>query len=707
MAEKETEAVETPKTKDVAASRNGADSNGEGPHILDPDSENPDRPQNRKIEGSYGADDITRLDFPYSVRHRPAMYIGDTGIPGLHHLFKEIIDNSIDEVLAGHCDAIKVTLGKDYTVSVEDNGRGIPVGINKQSGKPAVEMALTELHAGGKFEGKGYKTSGGLHGVGASCVNALSRWMETTVKQEGKIHQIRFERGLTKKKLRVIGECPPEETGTIQRWLADDEIFISALREDGKLDYHPDRILARIRELSYLNKEVAITFIDEMHGEEPVTFHHKRGIAEYVAHLNEVKDPLHARVIYFYKARENAEIEIALQYNKGYQENIYSFVNNINTQDGGTHLSGFKTALTRVVNQYARKNSFLKEKDDNLSGDDVREGLVAVISVRISNPQFEGQTKNKLGNPEIEGVVNSIVGEGLSQFLEENPAIARSIIDKAFTAARAREAARKAADLIKRSNSLEGSSLPTKLADCTEKDPKKCEIYLVEGDSAGGSAKQGRDRRTQAVLPLRGKIICVEKARVDKALDNEAVKSLISALGTGIALGSDSDEDEKDSKDSIAKFDLTKLRYDKVIIMADADVDGDHIRTLLLNFFYRYMKPLVDDGHIYIAQPPLYSVRIGKDEKKYARTEADRDKIVKESRKKDVHVTRFKGLGEMNPEDLADTTMNPEFRTLAQVTVEEAAEADQMFSVLLGDKVEPRRAFIEKYAREVKEIDAF
>lgn len=714
MAEKETDAVETPNTKDVAASKNGAGTNGTngtGPHILDPESENftQQTPNTKRVENSYGADDITRLDFPDSVRHRPAMYIGDTGIPGLHHLFKEIIDNSIDEVLAGYATAITVTLGKDYTVTVEDNGRGIPVGINKQSGKPAVEMALTELHAGGKFEGKGYKTSGGLHGVGASCVNALSRWMETTVKQGGKVHQIRFERGLTKKKLRVIGDCPPEETGTIQRWLADDEIFTSALREDGKLDYHSDRFLARIRELSYLNKEVAITFVDEMHGEEPVTFHHKRGIAEYVAHLNEVKDPLHGRVVYFYKERENAEIEIALQYNRGYQENIYSFVNNINTQDGGTHLSGFKTALTRVINSYARKNNFLKEKDDNLSGDDVREGLVAVISVRISNPQFEGQTKNKLGNPEIEGVVNSIVGEGLNQFLEENPAVARSIIDKAFTAARAREAARKAAELIKRSNSLEGSSLPTKLADCTEKDPKKCEIYLVEGDSAGGSAKQGRDRRTQAVLPLRGKIICVEKARVDKALDNEAVKSLISALGTGIAMGGSSDEEEtpKDSKDSIANFDLNKLRYAKVIIMADADVDGDHIRTLLLNFFYRYMKPLVDNGHIYIAQPPLYSVRIGKDDKKYARTEADRDRIVKESRKKDVHVTRFKGLGEMNPEDLADTTMNPEFRTLAQVTVEEAAEADQMFSVLLGDKVEPRRAFIEKYAREVKQIDAF
>jgi DNA gyrase subunit B len=657
-----------------------------------------------KVEASYGSDDLTRLDFPDSVRHRPAMYIGDTGIPGLHHLFKEIIDNAIDEVLAGYCRNITVTLGKDRTVSVEDDGRGIPVGINKQSGKPGVEMVMTELHAGGKFEGKGYKTSGGLHGVGASCVNALSTWMETTVRRDGKVHRIRFERGLTKKKLQTIGECDPNVTGTTQRWMADDTIFTSALTEDGLLDYHGDRFLIRIRELSYLNKEVAITFVDELHGHEPVTFRHERGIAEYVAHLNEAKDALHSRVVYFHRERETAQIEIAMQYNKGYQESIYSFVNNINTQDGGTHLSGFKTALTRVINQYARKNNFLREKDDNLSGDDVREGLTAVISVRISNPQFEGQTKNKLGNPEIEGVVNSIVGEGLTQFLEENPAVARAIIDKAFTAARAREAARKAAELIKRQNSLDGGGLPTKLADCTEKDPRKCELYIVEGDSAGGSAKQGRDRRTQAVLPLRGKIICVEKARVDKALDNEAVKSLISAIGTGLALGTGGDEDEKDATN---RFDMTKLRYDKVIIMADADVDGDHIRTLLLNFFYRYMKPLVDEGKIYIAQPPLYCVVIGKDDRKYARTETERDRIVKETKKRDVHVTRFKGLGEMNPEQLADTTMNPAFRSLAQVTVEEAAEADQMFSVLLGDKVEPRREFIEKYAKEVKEIDAF
>ena len=715
MAEKIwTTTVRAPKTTgETIAATNGdavshTNGNGDGQGVdMDEALEGlVDAPVLKKIETEYTGDSISKLEGLEAVRHRPAMYIGDTGVPGLHHLFKEIIDNSIDEVLAGHCDTVSVTLGKDRTVSVEDNGRGIPVDINTKSGKPGVELALTELHAGGKFGDGGYKTSGGLHGVGASCVNALSTWMETTVKRGGKIHRIRFERGKVKKKLYVIGECDPKDTGTHQRWLADDTIFTSAVDEEGKLAYSSERFLARIRELSYLNKEVAITFHDELHDQEPETFHHKRGIAEYVAHLNEAKDALHPKVVYFYREREyrpgeTASIEIALQYNKGFQETMYSFANNINTQDGGTHLSGFKTALTRVINTYARKNNFIKEKDPNFTGDDVREGLTAVISVRISNPQFEGQTKNKLGNPEIEGICNSIVGEGLMEFLDENPQVGRAIMDKAFTASKAREAARRAADLVKRQSALDGNNMPGKLADCSDKDPKKCELYIVEGDSAGGSAKQGRDRRTQAVLPLRGKIICVEKARVDKALDNESVKSLITAIGTGLAFGIGEDEDDRN------RFDMLKLRYDKIIIMADADVDGDHIRTLLLNFFYRYMKPLVDEGHIYIAQPPLYSIRVGKDEKRYAKTEADRDRIVKEVKRKDVHITRFKGLGEMNPEDLADTTMNPEQRTLAQVTVEEAAEADQMFSVLLGEKVEPRRAFIEKYAREVKDIDSF
>ncbi|WP_394796182.1 type IIA DNA topoisomerase subunit B [Armatimonas sp.] len=663
-------------------------------------------PSVQKIETVYDGNAISKLEGLEAVRHRPAMYIGDTGVPGLHHLFKEIIDNSIDEVLAGHCTAITVILHKDRTISVEDNGRGIPVSINTKSGKPGVELALTELHAGGKFGGGGYKTSGGLHGVGASCVNALSEWMETTVKHGGKIHKIRFARGKVTKKLHVIGDCDPSETGTMMRWLGDDTIFTSALNDDGKLAYSADRIRTRIRELSYLNKEVAITFIDELNDEEPITYHHKRGIAEYVAHLNENKDPIHSRVIYFYREREyregeHAQIEIALQYNKGYQENIYSFANNINTQDGGTHLSGFQTALTRVVNTYARKANYLKEKDNNFSGDDVREGLVAVISVRISNPQFEGQTKNKLGNPEIQGVTNSIVGEGLAEFFEENPNIAKAVLEKASIAQRARDAARKAADLIKRQSAMDGGGLPGKLADCMEKDASKCELYIVEGDSAGGSAKQGRDRRTQAILPLRGKILCVEKARIDRALDNDGIKQLIMAIGAGLSLSTSTDEE----KDKGNNFDLAKLRYHKIIIMADADVDGDHIRTLLLNFFYRYMKPLVDHGHVYVAQPPLYSIRVGKDQKIYARTEADRDRILKEIKKRDTHVTRFKGLGEMNPEDLADTTMNPANRILAQVTVEEAAEADHMFTVLLGDKVEPRRAFIEKYAKEVKNLD--
>lgn len=663
-------------------------------------------PSVQKIETVYDGNAISKLEGLEAVRHRPAMYIGDTGVPGLHHLFKEIIDNSIDEVLAGHCTAITVILHKDRTISVEDNGRGIPVSINTKSGKPGVELALTELHAGGKFGGGGYKTSGGLHGVGASCVNALSEWMETTVKHGGKIHRIRFARGKVTKKLHVIGDCDPNETGTMMRWLGDNTIFTSALNDDGKLAYSADRIRTRIRELSYLNKEVAITFIDELNDEEPITYHHKRGIAEYVAHLNENKDPIHSRVIYFYREREyregeHAQIEIALQYNKGYQENIYSFANNINTQDGGTHLSGFQTALTRVVNTYARKANYLKEKDNNFSGDDVREGLVAVISVRISNPQFEGQTKNKLGNPEIQGVTNSIVGEGLAEFFEENPNIAKAVLEKASIAQRARDAARKAADLIKRQSAMDGGGLPGKLADCMEKDASKCELYIVEGDSAGGSAKQGRDRRTQAILPLRGKILCVEKARIDRALDNDGIKQLIMAIGAGLSLSTSTDEE----KDKGNNFDLAKLRYHKIIIMADADVDGDHIRTLLLNFFYRYMKPLVDHGHVYVAQPPLYSIRVGKDQKIYARTEADRDRILKEIKKRDTHVTRFKGLGEMNPEDLADTTMNPANRILAQVTVEEAAEADHMFTVLLGDKVEPRRAFIEKYAKEVKNLD--
>jgi DNA gyrase subunit B len=647
-----------------------------------------------KIEQVYDADNLSVLKGLEAVRLRPGMYIGDVGTRGLHHLFKEVIDNSVDEVLAGHCTEIDVVLGEDYTLSVTDNGRGIPVDINTDSGKTGVELVLTELHAGGKFGDGGYKVSGGLHGVGASCVNALSDFLECTVRRDGKVHRMRFERGVPVTKLEVIGNCRPEEHGTQVTWLADKTMFTPALTDEGNLAYDGELILRRIRELAYLNKECRFTFHDKLNGKEPEIMHYKRGIAEYVGHLNENKDSLHPKVIYFSREKETTQVEVALQYNKGYVESVFCFANNIPNPDGGTHLSGFKTALTRVVNSYARKNGFIKEKDPNFTGDDVREGITAVIAVRLHNPMFNSQDKVKLMNVEVDGLVNSAVGDGLAQFLEENPLVAKIVMEKASTAARAREAARRAADLVKRQSVLESNNLPGKLADCTERDPKKSELYIVEGDSAGGSAKQGRDRRTQAVLPLRGKIICVEKARIDKALDNESIRMLISALGTGIAMNTGGDDDSE------SRYDLAKLRYHKIIIMADADVDGDHIRTLLLNFFFRYMRPLVDEGYVYVAQPPLYSIRIGKDEKRYVRSEAERDQVLKEIRRKDVHITRFKGLGEMNPEDLADTTMNIEQRTLARVLVDDAIDADAAFTMLMGEKVEPRRAFIETHAKQ-------
>ncbi len=652
-----------------------------------------------KIEQVYDADNLSVLKGLEAVRLRPGMYIGDVGTRGLHHLFKEVIDNSVDEVLAGHCTEIDVVLSEDYTLSVTDNGRGIPVDINTDSGKTGVELVLTELHAGGKFGDGGYKVSGGLHGVGASCVNALSDFLECTVRRDGKVHRMRFERGVPVTKLEVIGNCRPEEHGTQVVWLADKSMFGPALTEEGNLAYDGELILRRIRELAYLNKECRFTFHDQLNGNEPEIMHYKRGIAEYVGHLNENKDSLHPKVIYFSREKETTQVEVALQYNKGYVDSVFCFANNIPNPDGGTHLSGFKTALTRVVNSYARKNGFIKEKDPNFTGDDVREGITAVIAVRLHNPMFNSQDKVKLMNVEVDGLVNSAVGDGLSQFLEENPLVAKIVMEKASTAARAREAARRAADLVKRQSVLESSNLPGKLADCMERDPRKSELYIVEGDSAGGSAKQGRDRRTQAVLPLRGKIICVEKARIDKALDNESIRMLISALGTGIAMNTGGDDDSE------SRYDLGKLRYHKIIIMADADVDGDHIRTLLLNFFFRYMRPLVDEGYVYVAQPPLYSIRVGKDEKRYVRTEAERDQVLKELRRKDVHITRFKGLGEMNPEDLADTTMNVDQRTLARVLVDDAIDADAAFTMLMGEKVEPRRAFIETHAKQVREID--
>lgn len=648
------------------------------------------------VDRDYTAQEFTVLEGLEAVRRRPGMYIADTGVRGLHQLFYEVIDNSIDEALAGYCTRIDVVLHPDGSLSVTDNGRGIPVDVNKETGLTGVELAMTRLHAGSKFGGGGYRVSGGLHGVGVSCVNALSEWLVVEVYRDGKRYRQRFERGAPVTALEVVGSA--KNTGTMVHWLPDHLIF-------EKRDYDPERILRRIRELAFLNKTVTITFTDQLHGEPTQTFHYKNGLAEFVQWLNENKDPLH-KPIHFARTREDTHVEIAIQYNDTYQENIFAFANNIHNTEGGTHVSGFKTALTRVINNYARKNGFLKEKDPNFSGDDVREGLTAVISVLLLNPQFEGQTKTKLGNSEIEGLVNSIVGEALSQYFEENPSVARRIIDKALVAQRAREAARRAADLVKRQSALENTSLPGKLADCSERDPRLCELFLVEGDSAGGSAKQGRDRRTQAVLPLRGKILNVEKARLDKALENEEIRALITALGTGIA-GPDngSNGNGEDKSDGDFKFDLSKLRYHRIIIMTDADVDGDHIRTLLLTFFFRYMRPLIEEGHVYIAQPPLYVIKAGKDERYYARSDKDRDEILRNLRRKNVTVGRFKGLGEMNAEELAETTMNPATRRLVRVELEDAVAADEIFSVLMGDKVEPRKEYIVRHAKLVTNLD--
>lgn len=673
-------------------------------------------PMGACADDAYDADNLQILKGLEAVRLRPAMYIGDTGSRGLHHLFTEVVDNSIDEHLAGYCTRIDVTLRKDNAVTVTDNGSGIPTDIHSEAGVSGVEVAMTMLHAGGKFSKGHYKVSGGLHGVGVSAVNALSEWCEVTVCRGGKCHFQRYERGVPCEPLKVTGKA--KNTGTSTTYMADREIF-------GELEYHPDIFVSRLRELAYLNRGLTITFTNEQAEEEDErskTFYYKNGIAEFVEHLNRLKDPLH-KVVYFSGEREDTAVEVALQYNDSFQENILTFANNIHTQEGGTHLSGFKTAITRVINNYARKSGALKEKDPNLQGDDVREGLAAVISVKIMQPQFEGQTKTKLGNGEVEGIVNSIVGEKFGEFLEENPTAARRIVDKALTAHRAREAARKAADMVKRQSAMENTSLPGKLADCIERDPSKCELFLVEGQSAGGNAKLGRNRRFQAILPLRGKILNVEKARMDKALENQEIQSLVAAVGTGITHSSmDADADQLDldpesgngsekgdngkKNGNGATFDKTKLRYDRIIIMTDADVDGSHIRTLLLTFFYRYMKPLVEDGHIYIAQPPFYRIKSGKDKVFYAKDDAERDEILRGiGNKKDTVVTRFKGLGEMDAPDLADTTMNVESRTIAQVTVEDAIEADAIFTVLLGDKVEPRKAFIEAHAKEVHNLD--
>ncbi|MCX6360869.1 MAG: DNA topoisomerase subunit B [Armatimonadetes bacterium] len=668
--------------------------------------------QLERVDAVYDAQQIQVLEGLEAVRRRPAMYIGGTDARGLQHLFVEVCDNAIDEAMAGYCTRIDVVLCEDGSVSVTDDGRGIPVDINEQTGMPGVELALTKLHAGGKFDSGSYKVSGGLHGVGVSCVNAVSEWLTIDVWRDGKQHRIGFTRGVTTTPLYVVTECEPGRTGSRVTWLPDTEIF-------GDIQYDPDRIARRMRELAYLNKDVVLVFRNERDGGEGVedrVFHYQYGLQQFVEYLNENKSPMH-KAIHFSGARDDIMLDVAMQYNSNdFSETVLCFANMINTPDGGTHLSGFKTALTRVLNAYARKQNLIKEKEANLSGDDVREGLAAVISVKLPNPQFESQTKVKLANTEVDGVVNSIVGERLTTYLEENPAVGKRIIDKALTSQRARDAARKAADLVKRQSALESNSLPGKLADCTERDPSKCELYLVEGDSAGGSAKQGRDRRTQAVLPLRGKILNVGKARLDKVLENREIRSLITALGTGITSGDEGNGD--DVEDDVyadnggngdkkkGAYDLSKLRYHKIIIMTDADVDGDHIRTLLLTFFWLYMRPLIEDGCVYVAQPPLFRIKAGKDTQYYAQTEKERDDIVKSVRnRKDLMVTRFKGLGEMNPEDLFDTTMDPNRRKLAQVDIEDMFNAQEMFDILMGDKVEPRRDFIIRHAKEVSDVD--
>lgn len=626
----------------------------------------------------YGAQDIQVLEGLEAVRTRPGMYIGSTSIKGLHHLVYEVVDNSVDEALAGYATKIEVDINKDNSITVTDDGRGIPCGLH-ESGVPAVELVLTKLHAGGKFGGSGYKVSGGLHGVGISVVNALSEWTRVQVSQDGVVREIAFERGKLTEKLHTIGKT--EKTGTVVFFKPDSEIF-----ETTKFEF--DILKVRLQELAFLNQGLKIVLRDLRGEGQEVEFHYEGGIASFIKYLNEGKDIIQDDVIDIRGEKDNAIVEVAMQYNDNYSENVLTFVNNINTIDGGTHLSGFRSALTRTINEYARQMNLIKENESNLSGDDVREGLTAVVSVKITNPQFEGQTKTKLGNSEVKGITDNIVSEGLKTYLEEHPTEAKRIIEKANMASRAREAARKARDLTRRKNSLEVSSLPGKLSDCSEKDPAMTEIYLVEGDSAGGSAKQGRDRRYQAILPLRGKILNVEKARLDKILSNNEIRSMITAFGTGIG------ED----------FDIEKIRYDKIIIMTDADVDGAHIRTLLLTFFYRYMKPMIEQGHVYIAQPPLYQLKKGKS-KYYVYSDEELALKLSEVGKENTSIQRYKGLGEMNPEQLWETTMDPQNRTILQVSLEDSLEADRIFTVLMGDKVEPRRKFIEDNANKVKNLD--
>ena len=639
-----------------------------------------------KVQHEYGADEIQILEGLEAVRKRPGMYIGSTSSRGLHHLVYEIVDNAVDEALAGFCDTIYVSINKDNSVTVIDNGRGIPIGINHKAGIPAVEVVFTVLHAGGKFGGGGYKVSGGLHGVGASVVNALSNWLEVEIFNGGKIYKQRYERGKVVQKLSVIGECAPDQTGTKVTFLPDDTIF-----EETIFEY--DVLKQRFREMAFLTRGLKIVLTDERPEEGPVekTFHYEGGIKEFVEYLNRSKTPLYEDIIYCEGNVNNVAVEVAMQHNDSYSDNTYGFVNNITTPEGGTHVVGFRNALTKTFNDYARKNKLLKDNEPNLSGEDIREGLTAIISVKIEDPQFEGQTKQKLGNSEARGAVDSVVSKQLEIYLEQNPAVAKMVIEKSVMAQRAREAARKARDLTRRKSALDGMSLPGKLADCSDKNPENCEIYIVEGDSAGGSAKTARDRSTQAILPLRGKILNVEKARLDKIYGNAEIKAMITAFGTGI-------HDD---------FDISKLRYHKIIIMTDADVDGAHISTLLLTFLYRFMPELIKEGYVYLAQPPLYKLEKNK-KVWYAYSDEELDGILqKVGRDTNNKIQRYKGLGEMDAEQLWETTMDPEHRVLLRVTMDEesTSELDLTFTTLMGDKVEPRREFIEENAKYVKNLD--
>ncbi|EGT3796724.1 DNA topoisomerase (ATP-hydrolyzing) subunit B [Clostridioides difficile] len=632
------------------------------------------------MKQEYGASQIQVLEGLEAVRKRPGMYIGSTSPRGLHHLVYEVVDNSIDEALQGYCSDIYVSINEDGSVLVKDNGRGIPVEIHPKTGKSTLETVLTNLHAGGKFGGGGYKVSGGLHGVGVSVVNALSKWMIAEVYLNGKIYKQTYEKGLPTSKLEVVGES--QDKGTMIQFMPDETIF-------DEIEFKYETLEYRLRELSFLNKGIKIVFEDKREGQEKrKEFHYTGGLVEYIKYLNKSRTGIHDDIVYIDKKVDDCFVELAMQYTDGYTENIYSFANNINTHEGGSHLSGFKAALTKTVNDYAKRNKFLKENDVNLLGEDIREGLTAVVSVKLPEPQFEGQTKTKLGNSFMRGIVDSVTVDELGSFLEENPSTARIIVDKALRAQRAREAAKKARELTRRKSVLESTSLPGKLADCAEKDPSKSEIFLVEGDSAGGSAKQGRDRNSQAILPLRGKILNVEKSRLDRILSSDEIKNMITAYGCGIG------ED----------FDIDKARYHKIIIMTDADVDGAHIRTLLLTFFFRYMRPLIDGGYVYAAQPPLYKVTKQKKEH-YVYSDKELNILLDEIGRNGVELQRYKGLGEMNAEQLWETTMNPETRTLLQVTVEDAAIADEVFSMLMGDKVAPRKEFIEENARFVRNLD--